>query len=255
MTKPLNNKRKKATAFLAAGVLTAGVLGGSFATLSNTITDGPTANRVFTEDSTLWSQQYHTASQTLDADISTTDDVVRDASAHRASFVVENDGTIPAHYTFYLDPATVAGLDFTNPYYQETLVDVQMTTEDVTGVMWRGTLEDFTKTAFMTDDVIEAGGAAAASVTIYAPSIYSWASTEEGLPLDVNFGTMFTFSQMKSPTTSVLHDYFMLNAERSHAVFDFDDTFVGGSGGYGDILWLPTSELSNVDYTLGNATP
>lgn len=213
MTNQSNNKKKRrGIAFGLAGlVLASGAFAGAtFANLNANINDGSDSSHVYSEEFNKFGFVYHEASGVFDKDISVTDGMSFNRDVK--NFVVTNKGDIPAQYAFAAKDVPV--LDAENPIWDETYVLVNMNTDSAVVDQWAGTFREFTETAFVSNDVLKPGEDVAVTVHILPPTTYTWSSDKSAAPVDINFGTQFTFNQLTTPVSSPLLDYARENGEQ-----------------------------------------
>ncbi len=243
MSQTTQKSRKKvvATAMLG-GLLSLGMVGGTFAALHQTIQTASDAHRIYSDEVGSFGFIHHENSQTINANISL------DEPTTSAEVIVENIGVIPAQYAFYVNRSTVGSISPTNPIWDETLVTVGMSVFDDEGAYgglekWAGTLREFLNTAYVSNHVLQPGAQIAVYVTIIPATPYSWSSEEIAAAVDIDFATRFTFSQITSADSSALLAYAQEEGEQRNL------TLRDGVFSNMEKMWtVPSADIQTISY-------
>ncbi|WP_445996278.1 hypothetical protein ACUWEX_11110 [Okibacterium fritillariae] len=206
-TKKNTDRKSRKKIVLACTALVVGgglLIGGTSSNLTKTITDGPDKHRVHSEQVSF--DFAYTSTGSFDADLTV------NAPASYASIAATNTGDIPAQVAFNIDP--IAGIDLTNPIYEQTRVAYAITVDHRDGStepVYAGTnndktLKEFLTEAVVTDDIVGPNQRVEMSITIMPADDASWSSYETAAAVDHSFGTRFTFHQLTGDRTSPLLD-------------------------------------------------
>lgn len=244
------NKKKAVAAAMAGFLLTGGILGGAYAALNETKTDAG-GHEVYATEGVGFSHAYHSATGTINKDVTmvnmTNSEGINAVGSEGmmnppdvTPIVIENTGTIPSQFAFYVNPEVMDDVDLANPYYDETFVRVDIPVANVSGQApyetWTGTLGEFLQTAFVSDKILAPGDSVGILVHIVSSTYFTWTSTEAAAPFAIEFETMFTANQITGVGTSPLYNYAFNNgAQRgpwitSELISRGVDTSVGSAG-------------------------
>lgn len=145
---------KIAPALVAVSALLSG--GIAFGTVQSNVPHNTTSSSQVVDE---WGFSLLTSS-TLEADLTAPEG---EHLHEQSEFTVKNVGKISAQYAFYIEPVTFA---MDGAVWDESSAVVSMHSSSGASHEWAGSVREFLTTAFVTDEVIEAGDTATVTVSI-----------------------------------------------------------------------------------------